>query len=506
MMNIKPGRKTDRLFDSNILLTGLALAAYLIVFYTFSSVLFDDIFVSLRYAKNMADGFGPTFSKGVPPVEGYSNTLLVWMVVVFIKMGIDPLFAVKIISLFAGGTVIILISQLLKHFELHFIARLTAVFSLVFCIPYSYWLGSGTENGLYSLFLVAAVYMSILQKKLGLQFITVLVCLCLIRPEGVAFSLLILGLRFLFSGEERPFFEFFRNTILFSVICLALLIWRYTTFGELLPNTYYAKTGGSLLINAQNSVSIIRLGMQTFGLPMTVLMVIGFFSVMKQKRLLIPMCVLISGMAFVVYTGGDVNVPRLRFFVLYVPIMSVFAGFGLERISAWIPFRQLTFAAFVLIAINILLSYRASLPTYLDQTWKSGSTFNGHITLSKSLQKKVPEGTTIALWDIGIIPYKLNHCRIIDLTGITDSFISRTEGGHFQRNTKPVVDYVFEKTPDLMILNTIKTSGTGIFPEYPVIGAITSDSRFKKNYKIAQIQHTIGPYYLAVFQRSPISK
>ena len=37
--------------------------------------LFDDAMVAMRYAKNLADGFGLRWNPGEPPVEGYTNLL-----------------------------------------------------------------------------------------------------------------------------------------------------------------------------------------------------------------------------------------------------------------------------------------------------------------------------------------------------------------------------------------------------------------------------------------------
>src|SRR6185436_5794749 len=37
--------------------------------------LFDDAMISMRYAKNLADGFGLRWNPGAAPVEGYTNFL-----------------------------------------------------------------------------------------------------------------------------------------------------------------------------------------------------------------------------------------------------------------------------------------------------------------------------------------------------------------------------------------------------------------------------------------------
>ena len=41
--------------------------------------LFDDAMISMRYARNLADGYGLRWNPGEPAVEGYSN--LLWTLV-----------------------------------------------------------------------------------------------------------------------------------------------------------------------------------------------------------------------------------------------------------------------------------------------------------------------------------------------------------------------------------------------------------------------------------------
>src|SRR5262245_8647033 len=42
-------------------------------------VLFDDAMISMRYARNLAEGHGLVWNAGQPPVEGYTNFL--WTIV-----------------------------------------------------------------------------------------------------------------------------------------------------------------------------------------------------------------------------------------------------------------------------------------------------------------------------------------------------------------------------------------------------------------------------------------
>src|SRR5262249_51597579 len=55
----------------------------------FMRVMYDDAFISYRYAANLAHGFGPVFNPG-ERVEGYSNFLWVVMMALLIRLGGEP--------------------------------------------------------------------------------------------------------------------------------------------------------------------------------------------------------------------------------------------------------------------------------------------------------------------------------------------------------------------------------------------------------------------------------
>jgi hypothetical protein len=58
----------------------------------------DDAYISLRYAENWANGYGPVFNPG-ERVEGYTNFLLVVIEMLLFKLGLEGLLPVKIFSI-----------------------------------------------------------------------------------------------------------------------------------------------------------------------------------------------------------------------------------------------------------------------------------------------------------------------------------------------------------------------------------------------------------------------
>ena len=51
----------------------------------------DDAYITFRYARNLAEGWGPRFNVGAhAPIEGYSNFLWMLLCAGFERVGLDP--------------------------------------------------------------------------------------------------------------------------------------------------------------------------------------------------------------------------------------------------------------------------------------------------------------------------------------------------------------------------------------------------------------------------------
>ena len=76
----------------------LLLAAAGVVFVAnllrYRGYLLDDTFISLRYARNLVDGYGLVFNPN-ERVEGYTNFLFVLVAALCLKVGVEPIAALK---------------------------------------------------------------------------------------------------------------------------------------------------------------------------------------------------------------------------------------------------------------------------------------------------------------------------------------------------------------------------------------------------------------------------
>jgi arabinofuranosyltransferase len=211
----------------------------------------DDAYISFRYARNLVDGNGLVFNPG-DRVEGYTNFL--WTILSAIPLATgteDPLpFMHHTGRLFWFGTY-----GLLLVFGFHLLSRgvLTAplvALPLIAHWSFNQWFLSGMETGMVSfLFLLTLIIFAlqdIKRTRLAAAFGGSCVLLLLSRPDSVFF---LIGLAVAGLTCHRSWFvegEFWRRWLPSFLVPVVLIYapytaWRLIFYGDLLPNTYYAK-------------------------------------------------------------------------------------------------------------------------------------------------------------------------------------------------------------------------------------------------------------------------
>lgn len=215
----------------------------------------DDAFISFRYAIQMVRGEGLVFNPG-EPVEGYTNFLWTVLIGVFSWAGVRPeVFAIAAGLLFYSGTLLLLLLIRPENLEQgegkSHIPFAMVSFALIF--HGRIFATSGLEVSLFTLVLTGAVLLADKTKgKPGLQFLLILsgVSLTLIRPEG--FLYLVFHTFYVLGDQSWPDRRKERSGTRISLVVLgpwllllAWLSWKLQFYGDLLPNTYYAKSGGA---------------------------------------------------------------------------------------------------------------------------------------------------------------------------------------------------------------------------------------------------------------------
>ncbi|MGB9724261.1 MAG: hypothetical protein ACP5OO_12660 [Chloroflexia bacterium] len=226
----------------------------------FRSWLIDDAGISFAYARNLALGYGLVSQPGRMPVEGYSNFL--WTV------SLSPFFALDLFSPPLTPKVwsacLVFLSFLALYRLLHSLDRrgpemAAAVLTfLAVNTPFVVWATSGLENPLYvlllSLLLLCTLRATVLEEttvRAGLLGGLLAGGLGLTRPDGVvffpAFPVLLLVRAMRRKAPPSRLWPALGGYLgLFAAIYGGFLVFRWTYYHDLVPNTYYAKGGPTL--------------------------------------------------------------------------------------------------------------------------------------------------------------------------------------------------------------------------------------------------------------------
>ena len=217
----------------------------------------DDMYISLRYAKNWAAGNGLVWNVHASPVEGYSNFSFVVIGAVTLLLNGNPVVALKIAGLLGLFFTCIFI-YLISRFWFAKREALLPCLCLLFYKGQIIWAVSGLETAVYEALICGAVYFCF--KGMGYCFYPQgrgQSRLCAFIFAGIFLSIagmtrpeapVLMSVFFLLICWDRPKSErkkygyhvlFFSLTIL---LCYApYFFWRLHYFGYLFPNSVYCK-------------------------------------------------------------------------------------------------------------------------------------------------------------------------------------------------------------------------------------------------------------------------
>ncbi|HPI38144.1 MAG TPA: hypothetical protein PK397_09390 [Ignavibacteriaceae bacterium] len=212
----------------------------------------DDAFITFRYIENWINGAGLVYNPG-EYVEGYTNFLWLLLLAFFNILGFDLVASSMYLGiLFFAGTILI---TTLTSFRFArgkvFLLPFTALM-LVLHYDFRIWATSGLETSMFTFLIVSGFYVFTLSKlqevKKALLSGTVLIFAVLTRPDGAFFYAVFfffLLIRVISSDSSikqklKPLIAFI---IPFIILYIPYLIWKISYYGDIYPNTYYAKAG-----------------------------------------------------------------------------------------------------------------------------------------------------------------------------------------------------------------------------------------------------------------------
>ena len=410
--------------------------------------LFDDAMISMRYARNLAQGFGPVWNPG-ERVEGFSNPL--WVAYMAL-LHLLPLSITHVsLAVQISGAVFMLVTLLLVYRltallapDNHF-TPLLAVALTAFYLPLNNWSLQGMEVSALLLLACLALYLTLKNLQTGRFSPAPLLILGLGTWFRVDMAVMLLMLALFMAwadGEHR------RQWLLWGALSLVFFMGmqtglRWWYYGQLLPNTYYLKMEGYPLVTrlGRGLASFTRFAWNMNWLLFLMPFVTLLFR--RDKSVLLLTATFWAWVAYSIYVGGDAwehHGGANRFIAIGMPAFFMLFSLALDHLRRWLPSllannKLLTrprlnaaLGVFILLAIlnfNALLDTTSLLNWALLDTPQFVAGTKRYVEISRVVDEISTDDASVAVVTAGNIPY-FSQRYSIDLLGKSDTVVAHT--------------------------------------------------------------------------------
>ncbi len=210
----------------------------------------DDAFITFRYAQNLALHGELNWNVGQDPVEGYTGVLWPLMLAAAIWMGASPVVVSQVLGVVGWAVALFLADDTLRRLDSP--RPIRAAVMLLLCA--SPMMVASALAGLETQAFVAAVlacqwalvreFQRSESRQPSIALPVTLLLAGLVRPEGAlagpAAAAIYMALA---AGTDRPRRVRFllRFGLWYGLPALTYFLWRWSYYGRLLPNSFYAK-------------------------------------------------------------------------------------------------------------------------------------------------------------------------------------------------------------------------------------------------------------------------
>jgi hypothetical protein len=376
---------------------------------------YDDTFIYLRYVRNLEAGCGLRFNCGDPPVEGFTGPLhlaLLWLGGRFTDQLIDLsqvlcTASLAIAAALCVGAAVVLgrprdaaaASPALPAVLALAIAAVLAAddFALLNAI-------NGMETALAAAAIAAIALAALAERPWPL--IAAIGAALVIRPEALVFAAAL---------PILPAMRRVRYLAAIAGIAVAITAARYAVFGQLLPNTYYAKSGGSW---RHVELGLAYLGDAIADFPLAFAAPLALL--LRRRAAGYVLAAAAVWLAFVVRVGGDLFEYSRLVFPL-VPALSLLALAGVAELATRLT-RRPAAGPIAAAACALAIAARAAVVHAIPPQHAAPRVVEW-AAVGRYLRAHF-RGATVATVPIGAIGY-YSRLPIIDLVGLTEPRIAR---------------------------------------------------------------------------------
>jgi len=447
----------------------------------------DDAYITLRYARHLAAGDGLLFNTSGVRVEGFSNFAWVVLIATLQKLAIPPVLAMKGLSIAAGLWTLLMIFRTGRSL---FGAEPPALLACALFGASSFhalWATDGLETMFFAGLIATAVYrlVGMIQVGSSRPFTwrdgigpgMVLVLVCLTRPEGVLYAML-LSLC-LVAGPVSGRKPALVMLVMIFITVLALTLFRLSYFGHLLPNTAAKKLHPGLLMTRQG-IKYLLLYARDTGFLFAALALVGAVAAAARRQALPLVATIGAGLFFILLAGGDF-MWGYRFVAHLAAPLALLAVLGLQFVERrWrLPAVATGVLGLVCVGIMGISTFRA-LPSEapLFHVGRVGTSVNFRV--ADYLQGGRPSPSDwILLSEAGIIPYGVNM-QVYDYLGLLSPYRETYSSG------APNLRAMFRHSPRYVLLTESLGHDGNRAGRLPPDRAILEDPFFREHYRETQ--------------------
>lgn len=387
----------------------------------------DDAYITFRYAENLARGHGLVYNPG-ERVEGYTDFLWAVIAAAVIWFKGDPGKATIILNLASFVALLLLIERLGRR--LRITRTLISIATLLLAANYT--MASFATACIESMFAAMLATLALERVASGHPLAGGLagVAAAMTHPDhGIFYAAM--GLALLLGRPRRKELVYFAAP--FVAVFVPYFLWRWSYYGDLMPNTFYAKSADKGYFDQGIRYLLTTVVGAGFGLSLP-LGVLGAYQIRNTFIGRYAIILLPIYLFYVVKVGGDFMLGR--FFVPAIPVWLLLVDAGHRWLISQGHFRSALSLALPAVAIALPISVVKSSEIYHgiadERSWVNVSNFAnmdvnayGQV-LGRSLhQQLTARGHTpkIALWCIGMAGY-YSKLPIFDMRGLTSRSVA----------------------------------------------------------------------------------
>lgn len=382
-----------------------------LLFHHLTGFIYDDAFITFRYAQNIATGNGFVYNVG-ERVLGTTTPLFTLILAALAYLGIPIVKGALLVSFLSSGVTAVILyrfAQSLGFARFSFIPATLYIFFPRLLVTDT----GGMETPLFALLVTAAFYFQ--HKRLTFHAVTAAALASVTRPEGF----LLLGILVVYNGVKDP-----KRAVSYvsvaAFITLPWLVFAYCYFGSPIPNSVVAKLAlyGRLGTESFWENLVFLMGWHhPLGVPLFAFVLAGGWWLKEKQNFGLTEIVWMTGMV------GSLAVSSTYLFLWYVtpiyPIYLLFVGAAFPFIgsrSEWLQRRAAAVARLVIAGMVLILAV-ANYPAVQSHRSYQKTVESVHRKIGQYLQTHAQEADIVAAEDIGYMGY---YCglKIIDRDGV----------------------------------------------------------------------------------------